>query len=104
MTSIINGSMKQLTQNQIETIQQMAELFYTYQHICINAELDPETHFEDFTLKHGEFYTNYMIGFLKGDMILRQSIKTSAENGSHPAQQLLLKLQEESTLEIKANE
>ena len=93
-----------LTQDQIETIQQMAELFYTYSHICINAELDPEDHFEDFSNKKGEFYLNYMIGFLKGDMPLRQSIKTSAENGSHPAQQLLLKIQEESAIENKANE
>ena len=101
---IINGYMKQLSQNQIETIQQMAELFYTYEHICINTELDPELHFEDFINKEGDFYMNYMIGYLKGDMLLRSSIKQSAENGSHPAQQLLLKLQEESTIENKANE
>ena len=96
--------MKQLTPEQIETIQQMAELFYPYDQICINCELDPEEHIQDFTNKTGEFFTNYTIGFLKGDMLLRQSIKTSAENGSHPAQQLMLKLQEEANIQIKAHE
>jgi hypothetical protein len=102
-TLITTGYMKQLTSDQIESIQQMAELFYSYEHICINAEVDPEDHIEDFTEKRGEFYTAYITGFLKGDILLRQSIKQSAENGSHPAQQLLLKLQEEATIEIKAN-
>ena len=82
----------------------MSELFYSYSHICINTELDPEDYIEDFTNKEGEFYLNYMIGFLKGDMALRKSIKTSAEAGSHPAQQLFLKIQEEAAIEIKAHE
>ena len=96
--------MKPLTEDQIETIQQMAELFYNFEHICINAELDPEDYIEEFTDKAGEFYTAYITGYLKGDIALRQSIKTSADNGSHPAQQLLLKLQEEANIQIKANE
>jgi len=96
--------MKPLTEDQIETIQQMAELFYTFEHICINAEVDPEAYIEDFTDKTGEFFTAYITGYLKGDIALRQSIKKSADNGSHPAQQLLLKLQEEANIQIKANE
>jgi hypothetical protein len=82
----------------------MAELFYSFDLICINIEVDKETYFEDFTNKTGDFYAHYITGFLKGDMMLRQSIKKSADNGSHPAQQLLLKIQEESNLYNKANE
>ena len=104
MNSTTNGSQKQLTKDQIQTINEMAELFYTYEQICINCELDPENHIEDFTNKEGEFYTAYMTGYLTGDMALRQSIKQSADNGSHPAQQLLLKIQEEANIQIKAHE
>ena len=104
MNSTTNGSQKQLTKDQIQTINEMAELFYTYEQICINCELDPETHIEDFTNKEGEFYTAYITGYLRGDMALRKSIKQSADNGSHPAQQLMLKIQEEANIQIKANE
>ena len=96
--------MKQLTEEQIKTIEEMAELFYAFEQICINAEVDPEDYHEDFYNNLGEFYTAYMTGYLKGDIALRQSIQTSANNGSHPAQQLLLKLQEEANIQIKANE
>ena len=96
--------MKPLTPEQIETIQQMAELFYTYEQICLNAQIDPEEHFDAFSNKEGEFFENYVIGYLKGDIALRQSIKKSADNGSHPAQQLLIKIQEESNINIKAHE
>ena len=104
MTSTTNGSMIPLTQDQLQVINEMAELFYTFEHICINAELDPESYIEDFNNKAGDFYIAYVTGYLKGDMTLRKSIKTSADNGSHPAQQLLLKIQEETNIQIKANE
>jgi hypothetical protein len=96
--------MKPLTPDQTETIQLMAELFYTYEQICLNAQIDPQEHFEAFSNKEGELFKNYMIGYLKGDIALRQSIKKSADNGSHPAQQLLIKIQEESNIHIKAHE
>ena len=104
MTLITNGSQKQLTEEQIQTIEQMAELFYDFKQCCIAAEVESEDFIEDFNNKTGQFYKSYMMGYLKGDMALRQSIKKSADNGSHPAQQLLLKLQEEANINTKANE
>lgn len=101
---IINGFMKQLTKDDLGTIQQMAELFYCFEDICICLETDKEDFYEDFVNKTGEFYRTYMTGFLTGDMKLRKSIQNSANNGSHPAQQLLLKIQEDLLIKSKAHE
>lgn len=104
MTSTTNGYQKQLTEDQIQSIEEMAELFYDFHSCCIAADLDAQDFTEDFYNHHGQFYTAYMRGYLKGDIALRQSIKKSADNGSHPAQTLLLKLQEDANINTKANE
>lgn len=101
---IINGCMKRLTKDDLGTIQQMAELFYCFEDICICLEIDTEEFYEDFSNKTGDFYRSYMTGYLTGDMKLRKSIQNSANNGSHPAQQLLLKMQEDLLIKSKANE
>lgn len=96
--------MKQLTEDDLATIREMAELFYSFEDICTCLEVEKEDFFEDFYARTGEFYRAYMTGYLTGDMKLRKSIQASANNGSHPAQQLLLKMQEDLSIQLKANE
>ena len=87
-----------LTEEQINTIEEMAELFYSPEEIALNLEVEPEDLSVQVETKVGKIHAAYMRGWLKGDITLRQSIAKAAANGSNPAQQMMLNFQKKLIL------
>jgi len=87
-----------LTEEQIKSITDMAELFYSPEEIAINIEVDPDELRILIQAKEGSVYDAYMQGWLTGDIALRRSIARAAENGSNPAQQMMRDYQKQNTL------
>lgn len=85
-----------LTQEQLDEVTTMAQLFYSPSDIAINIEVDPEEFALAISAQHNEIYKAYRRGWLTSDIKLRKSIMASAENGSNPAQQMLRQIQQET--------
>lgn len=81
------------TKEQLECIEEMAGLFYNPEDIAINIEMDSEDFCNQVKAKTGEGFKAYMRGWIKKDIALRQAISKAAENGSSPAQQLMIDYQ-----------
>ena len=88
-----------LTGEQISEIENMAELFFSLDQIAVNAEIDPQEFREEVESKSGEAYTAYMRGWFKGEIPLRKSIAEAAANGSNPAQQMLLTMIQNASID-----
>jgi hypothetical protein len=82
-----------LSEEQLKEVEEMAELFFNVNEIAANIEADAEALDLEMEMKRGLFYRAYMKGWLKGDVALRRSIAKAAENGSSPAQQMMLNYQ-----------
>lgn len=85
-----------LTEEQLSEVEEMAGLFFSIDNIADNLELDEaelETIKLDFELKRGDFYKAYRKGWLTNEVKLRKSIEKAADNGSNPAQQMMLNFQ-----------
>ena len=88
-----------LSEEQLSEIQEMAGLFFSIQDISDNLEMNQgevEDLLLDFQLKTGEFYRAYRRGWLMSEVKLRKSIEKAAENGSNPAQQMMLSFQKQA--------
>ena len=81
-----------LTEEQIEEITNMAELFFSLDQIAANAEIDADDFRDAIQSKTGTAYTAYITGWLKGEIPLRKAIAEAAANGSNPAQQMLTQI------------
>ena len=81
-----------LTGEQINEITDMAELFFSIDEIAANAECDAEELRTEIQGKHGPGYTAYIAGWMRGEIPLRKAIATAAANGSNPAQQMMINL------------
>lgn len=88
-----------LSEEQLSEVQEMAGLFFAIEDIADNLELT-EAQVEDLLLdcqlRMGEFYKAYRRGWLTSEVKLRKAIEKAAENGSNPAQQMLLDFQKQS--------
>lgn len=88
-----------LSEDQLKEVEEMAGLFFSVEDIADNLELD-EKELEALQLnmqfKTGEFYKAYRTGWLTSEVKLRKSIEKAAENGSNPAQQMMLNFQKQS--------
>ena len=88
-----------LTEEQLSEVQEMAGLFFAIEDIADNLELT-ETQVEDllldFQLRVGEFFKAYRRGWLIAEVKLRKAIEKAAENGSNPAQQMMLDFQKQA--------
>lgn len=88
--------MKQLTEEELKTIEDMAELFYSPDEIAINLQIDAD----DFALQikagNNEIHNSFYTGWFKGDMELRKSIAQASKNGSSPAQTMMKQMQDKS--------
>ena len=82
-----------LTGEQLSEVRDMAGLFFSIEEIAENIETDIEEIEMEMALKQGEFYKAYRYGWLEAEIKLRKSIQQAAENGSNPAQQMLLNFQ-----------
>lgn len=86
-----------LTEDQLQTIEEMAELFYSLDDIADNIEVDV-IKLQDLYDEKTEVFQRYRKGYLTADMKLRKSISLSAEQGSNPAQILLTNLRNAITI------
>ena len=85
-----------LSEEQLKEVEQMAGLYFNIEDIADNLELDDaelEKLHLDMELKTGDFYKAYRKGWLISEVKLRKSIEKAAENGSNPAQQMMLNFQ-----------
>ena len=88
-----------LTEDQLNEVQRMAGLFFSIEAIADNLELDDDELEDILTLvqlRRGEFFRAYRSGWLSSEIKLRKSIERAAENGSNPAQQMMLDFQKQS--------
>lgn len=76
----------ELDEDQIQEIENMAELFFSPEEIAENIEVDTEEFSDLILAKHGEAYKAFRTGWLRGEIPLRKSIAQAATNGSNPAQ------------------
>ena len=90
-----------LAQEEKDSIISYAELFFTPQEIARNLEI-PYDVFESELMDHdSEISKAVFTGKLQGEYKLRTAIMNMADHGSHPAQQLMLKIKEESEVIFK---
>lgn len=88
-----------LTEEQLSEVEQMAGLFFKVEDVADNlqlSELELEEVLLDMQLKRGDFYHAYRKGWLCAQVKLRKQIEKAAENGSNPAQQMLLNFQKQA--------
>jgi hypothetical protein len=86
-----------LTTEQLKQVEELAELFFTPGDIALIIEADKDKFCRSCVL-HGKIRKAFDKGRLLGEAKIRKSIKELAENGSAPAQQLILKIKQESEL------
>ena len=88
-----------LTEQQLSEVEQMAGLFFSIGDIADNLELSAQET-EDLLLAHqlrqGEFFRAYRRGWLTAEVKLRKAIEKASENGSNPAQQMMLTFQKQA--------
>jgi hypothetical protein len=81
-----------LSEEQINEIEQMAELFFSVVDIAANIEVDPLDLHDAILSESGPAYAAYKRGWLRGEIPLRKAIAQAAANGSNPAQTMLFEL------------
>jgi hypothetical protein len=86
------------SQEQLEEIESMATLFLPPDDIAINIGVDPDEFTELINIKSGPGYQAFFKGWMKTEIELRQSILSSALNGSSPAQQMMLQYRNTAAL------
>jgi hypothetical protein len=84
------------TSDELQTIEDMAALFYSYKDIAIVLEVDVEEFKALMRLEEGNAYSRYQKGWITSDMSIRKSLLESAVNGSSPAQMMLMELNKEN--------
>ena len=92
--------MMNLNEEQLDTIEQMAELFYSPELIAVNIEVNPEELRAQLHVDDSKVRASYLRGWLKGDISLRKGIAQAAANGSNPAQQMMREIQKENKISL----
>ncbi len=87
-----------LTTEQLDEVQEMAGLFFSPEDIADNLEVDADDFREEIESKTGKIYQAWRRGWLTAEVALRKSILQASNNGSNPAQQMMLNFQRESRL------
>jgi hypothetical protein len=88
-----------LSEEQLSEVQEMAGLFFCVEDVADNLELsitEIEDLLLDCQLRQGEFFKAYRRGWLIAEVKLRKAIEKAAENGSNPAQQMMLNFQKQA--------
>ena len=85
---------EELTEEELQQLEQCGGVGFTYADIATIFGLDPAEVREQFRAKQGAVYDRYHIGRLQAELILRQNILKSANNGSSPSQLYMMKLYE----------
>lgn len=91
--------MMNLSDAQLEMVEDLAGLFYTPKEIAIILEVDPEAFCTQIAAESGNTFKAYSTGYYRADIELRKSITESALQGSSPAQGLLRDIQKLSRIQ-----
>lgn len=92
-----------MTEEQLNEIEAMAGLFFSPEDIALNLQFEP-TQCDIFCISVEArnvsipFVAAYYKGRLAAQVAMRAAIRQSAENGSNPAQQAMLKFMNESEI------
>lgn len=82
-----------LNETELETVQELASLFYSPSEVAVVLEVDQDDFVSVIRSGGGDVYRAYMKGYFEGDIDLRRSIKDSALHGSSPAQAIMREIQ-----------
>ncbi len=85
-----------LPETKLNEIEELAELFFSPAEIATIIEVDPGEFVQDVAYGFGKISNAFNKGFLLGEAKIRKSVKELAENGSSPAQTLMLQLKKNS--------
>ena len=77
-------------EDQLQTIEDMAGLFFKAEEIAIVLEVDSFEFAAILLFGNNPAHARYMKGWMEAEFKLRKSISDSAANGSNPAQNLML--------------
>ena len=87
-----------LTEEQIDEIVNMAELFFKPEDIAINIGIPIEEFKIAIATEEGEIFRAFKRGWLKGEIPLRKAIAQASMNGSNPAQVKMLELKNDAEM------
>jgi len=80
------------TDDELDTIEQMAGLFFKPEEIALVLEIDPDDFSAEIKIGDNEASKRFNKGWLSSDIELRKSVYESATNGSNPAQIMMFEL------------
>ena len=80
------------TDEELQSIEDMAALFFSLKDIAIILEKDVEDFTAEINLEEGLAYSRYKKGWIGAEIEVRKSIMESAINGSSPAQVMILEM------------
>jgi hypothetical protein len=87
---------EELTEDELQQLEQCGGVGFSYSDVAVIFGLDPSEVREQFRSKQGCIYERYHVGRLQAELILRQNILNSANNGSSPSQLYMMKLYEQA--------
>ena len=87
-----------MNEETLKVIEEMAQLFFSANEIECNIEQPDVDINAQVQSRCGPIYEAYMRGRLKGEIALRKGIHKAAENGSNPAQAMLLEISRKSKI------
>ena len=85
---------EELTEDELAQLEQCGGVGFSYADVAVIFGFDPSEVREQFRSKQGSIYERYRVGRLQAELILRQNILNSANNGSSPSQLYMMKLYE----------
>jgi hypothetical protein len=77
-------------EDQLQTIEDMAGLFFKTDEIAVVLEVDPIDFSAHILYGGNPAHARFMKGWMEAEYKLRKSISDSAANGSNPAQNIML--------------
>jgi hypothetical protein len=86
------------TDQQLKEIEDYSKLFFSPSDIALIIEVDEEQFLNEIAVKTSPAGKAFYTGKLLAEVILRKSIFDLAEAGSSPAQNLLLKIKQDSEI------
>lgn len=85
-----------LTAEQLKEVESLAELFFSPGDIAIILEVDHDKFISEVHAGFGAAFKAFNRGFLLGESKIRKSVMELAENGSSPAQTLMLQIKKQA--------
>ena len=82
----------EFTEKELQTIEELASLFFSLKDIAIVLEKNPEEFISIINLEEGIAYSMYKKGWIASEIEIRKSLMESATNGSSPAQEMMLEI------------